>query len=41
MAVCNLSFDEIQGLPSLEDEFEYFRVRSGEKEIEVKASSSL
>ncbi len=41
MAVCNLSFDEIQGLPSLEDEFEYFRVRSGEKEIEVKASSSF
>jgi hypothetical protein len=40
MAVCKyLSFDEIRGLPSIEDEFEYFRVRSGEKEIEVKASS--
>ncbi|CAB4021688.1 ATP-dependent DNA helicase Q-like 4A [Paramuricea clavata] len=41
MAVCNLTFDEIQGLPSLEDEFEYFRVLSGEKEIEVKAGSSF
>lgn len=42
MAACiNVNFDKIEELPSLEDDFEYFRVRSDEKEIKVKASSSF
>ena len=41
MAACTNIFDKIEELPSMEDEFEYFRVQCGEKHIKVKASSSF
>ena len=41
MVACKNIFDKIEELPSIEDEFEYFRVQCGEKHIKVKASSSF
>ena len=41
MAAFTNIFDKIEELPSMEDEFEYFRVQCGEKHIKVKASSSF